>query len=61
MFNITTNAEAIIDLAVDYRISNVFSPVASTVAAGTLGSVYYLALDGPSSNKLQVVGLPTTA
>jgi hypothetical protein len=37
------------------------STLSSTVATGTLGQVYYLPLDGPSSNKITpVMGYPTT-
>lgn len=61
LFTMTVPTGSVVDLRLEYRLSNVFPGVQATVAAGTLGTVYYLALDGPSSNTLRPVGLPTTA
>lgn len=64
---VTTNLNegAIIDVCLDWTCGVVVSTVGTltqvSIVTGTVGNVYYLALDGPSSNKLQpVVGLPTT-
>jgi hypothetical protein len=61
MFQISVPAGAIVDLSVSLRLSNTQTPVQSTVGSAALGSVYYLALDGPGSNKLLPLGLPTTS
>lgn len=61
LFQVQVAAGSILDLDVDYRLSNIITPTFSTVTVATLGTVYYLALDGPGSNKIVPVGLPTTA
>ncbi len=62
LFAVQAVSGMIVDLAVDYTLASGLGPVAaSTVVSGTLGSVYYLALDGPSSNKLVPTTLPTTS
>ncbi len=58
---ITCPAGTIFDLVVDFTLGNVSGGVNITVVAGSVGTIYYLALDGPSSNKLVPLGLPTTA
>jgi hypothetical protein len=50
----------IIDLHVTACMPNDFVPESITVAAATVGSVYYLALDGPSTNNFIPVGLVST-
>jgi hypothetical protein len=52
IFNLYYPAGAIIDVHVDIRLGVVYEPLAITVATAVVGNVYYLALDGPSSNKL---------
>jgi len=61
LFEVILDKGCVIDLHVDYTLSNVISPVAQAVAVAVLGTVYYLALDGPISNLLVPVSLPTTA
>jgi hypothetical protein len=61
LFTLTVVAGTVIDLQVETRLSAQYPPTLSTVAAGVVGSVYYLSLDGPASNKLIPVVLPTTA
>jgi len=51
----------IIDLDLTFTLNCNFTGAANTIAVGMLGNTYYLALDGPASNKLIPVGLPTTA
>jgi hypothetical protein len=61
LFYVTAPAGAIIDVHATYTLVNALNNVAVTVATATpLGAVYYLALDGPSSNKIQPFGLPST-
>jgi len=64
LFNLfNAPAGCVIDLVVESAIGVSFSASAlsSTVATGTLGQIYYLALDGPSSNKvIPATGMPTT-
>jgi len=61
LMNITVPVGSILDLSVQYTNSNEFLGVGVSVASGVIGTVYYLALDGPVSNKLRPIGLPTTA
>jgi len=61
VFSLALPAGSIVDLLVDYRTSNVFPAQDATVIVGVLKTFYYLALDGPGSNKLPPLGLPTTA
>jgi len=54
---------AVLDLTIECSLPIAFasSTLSSTVATGILGQVYYLALDGPSSNTITpIVGYPTT-
>jgi len=61
LFYVTAPAGAIIDLHAAFTMVNSLNNLAVTVATATpLGAVYYLALDGPSSNKIQPFGLPST-
>jgi len=65
LFNIEGPDGCVIDVAVEYTIGVAQSSVSvlqqATVATAAVGSIYYLALDGPSSNKLTpAVGYPTT-
>jgi len=66
LFNITVPSGCVIDLTVDFTIGVTYSTAStlysSTVTTGTLGNIYYLALDGPSSNKLAPEpGMPSTS
>jgi len=61
LFDVLSAAGAVIDLMVDYRLCASLTSVQSTIAAGTLGTVYYLALDGPASNKIVPTSLPSTS
>jgi len=60
IFVIDVESGSIIDLAVSYTLSNSFSTDGIVVASAVVGQPYYLALDGPASNKIVPVGLPTT-
>lgn len=61
LFALTANAGSIILLDVEAQQSNVFAGPTATVATATLGAQYFLALDGPSSNKFVPLGLATTS
>ena len=61
LFGGTYKIGSIVDLDIEFTLSNVSEAGNITVAAATLGNIYYLALDGPSSNKIVPQGVPTTA
>jgi hypothetical protein len=61
IFAISCPAGSIIDVSLDFVMSNGFTQFGSlTVASGVLGVLYYLGLDGPTTNHFTVVGRPTT-
>jgi len=60
LFSIDCSIGSTVDLVVDFTLINLASPASISIAAGTLGGAFYLALDGAASNKLVPVGLPTT-
>jgi hypothetical protein len=61
LLSLATSVGSIVDFHVVYRLTNVFGGVQETVVSAVLGVVYYLALDGPSSNTYQPIGLLTTS
>jgi len=61
LFGGTFKVGSVVDFSVEFTLSNVSEAGNITVTTGTLGNVYYLALDGPSSNKFVPAGLPTTS
>jgi len=56
----TVSIGSVVDVTVESTLQDVALGVNISVATSVLGDLYYLALDGPSNNKLQPVGLPTT-
>jgi len=60
VFTLEADAGAIVDVHITGRLCNVFSSFGTAVASATLGTFYYLSLDGPASNKIVPIGLPTT-
>jgi len=60
LFGIMTSVGSIIDLTVEFTLGNQAGGYQPTIATGTLGGDYYLALDGSTSNKYVPIGLPTT-
>jgi hypothetical protein len=60
LFTITTSPGSIVDVHLSVRLSNVFPGSAVTVATAVVGTVYYLALDGPTTNRYVAIGVPTT-
>ena len=59
---IAAPAGAIIDMDIEYTLMNLNSGYsATTVATATVGRMYYMPLDGVSSNKIQAQGVTTTA
>jgi hypothetical protein len=60
MFELACSVGSIVDFTVSFRLSNIVGGTQNTVASAVNSGIYYLALDGPSSNKYVPVGLPTT-
>lgn len=61
LFSLNTQAVGcVVDLDITYTLSNSFIAGSSTVTTATLATPYYLALDGPGTNNLVPVALPTT-
>jgi hypothetical protein len=60
MFTISVPQSAVIDVQLAFTLSNNFTPQQTTITAGTLANPYYLALDGPTTNNMRPVDLPTT-
>jgi len=61
IFTISSPVGSVVDVTIQSRLSNIFEVANITIVTGTLGTVYYLALDGPATNKYLPQGLPTTA
>jgi hypothetical protein len=57
---LTADAGTVCYVDVECTLGNEFSLVTKGVASGTAGLIYYLALDGPTTNAWQPIGLPTT-
>jgi hypothetical protein len=60
VFLITCTVGSVVDVHVSFRTSGAIAAGTHSVTTATLGNIYYLALDGPSSNVYVPVGLPTT-
>jgi len=58
--NFSCGAGSIIKIDVSYTLTNAIIPSSNTVATGTVGTAYYLALDGPATNRYIPVNLSTT-
>lgn len=61
IFIVNSTAGCIMDVDLEFTLSATLLGTAITIATGTLGTIYYLALDGPSQNNLVPVGLVTTS
>lgn len=61
LFKITVQAGSIVDVQCSYRMCDTISPLSITVATAVVGAMYYLALDGPTSNKLASTSMPSTS
>ncbi len=62
LFSMISPAGSIVDVDISYVLNDIGSAgVATTVAVGSLGVMYWLALDGPTNNRLVPVSLFTTA
>jgi len=57
---INCSAGTIIYLDIESTFANTISNITKGIASGVAGNVYYLALDGPTTNNLVPLGLPTT-
>jgi len=60
IFTLVCTSGSVLDLYLDYTLANQFVSGTSTIATGTLGSIYYLPLDGASSHQYFPLHLPTT-
>ncbi len=61
LFSVTSSvAGAILDMDVEYTLPNEFSLTSITIAAGVLGTAYYLALDDATGGNIVPVNRPTT-
>jgi hypothetical protein len=61
LFYVTCPAYSVIRLDVAFTLPNGQTATTQSISAGTVGQVYYLALDGPSTNKFVPVGNSTTS
>jgi len=61
IFLLSISAGAIVHFDVEYTLSNQITAGNMTIVSGVLGQIYYLALDGPTTNIVRPIGLPTTA
>jgi hypothetical protein len=59
LFIITQNNPTIVDIQLEYILADE-NVTSLTIATGTLGDTYYLALDGPTTNVFTPVSLTTT-
>jgi hypothetical protein len=60
IFTMTCNTGTIVDVSAMFTLANQFTSGTQTIATGTLGSIYYLPLDGASSHEYFPLHLPTT-
>lgn len=60
LFVISCAPGSIVEMDVTFTLSNSFVTSDTTIATGTLASVYYLPLDGPTSHTVTPLGLPFT-
>jgi len=51
---------SILDVDLSFTLCNQVAPANSSIATGTLGSIYYLFLDGSTTHQIQPYGLPFT-
>jgi hypothetical protein len=60
LFSLQAAVGSIVDFEVDYTLPNIANNVTIAVATAVVGLASYLPLDGPATNKLSAIGLPTT-
>jgi len=60
LFGLQTAVGSIVDVTIDFTLGNQAGGYMQIVSTANLAGDYYLALDGPASNKLVPLGLPTT-
>jgi len=61
IFGITCPSGSLVDVSLSWTMTNNLAGQDLGVVAGVLKTTYYLPLDGPGSNQLVAVGVPTTA
>ena len=57
---ISCSPGSIVEMDVEFTLSNTFVTSDATIATGTLASVYYLPLDGATAHTITPLGLPFT-
>jgi hypothetical protein len=60
LFQIFSNVPIIVDVDITGSFTSAETGIATTVSTGTLGTYYWLALDGPTNHLLVPVGVLTT-
>lgn len=60
IFTLTCSVGTLMDFEAEFTLANQFTSGTQTIATGTLGSLYYLPIDGASSHQYFPVHLPTT-
>jgi len=60
LFLISATVGSVVDVAVELTLPAALTGFSSSVTTGVLGAIYYLALDGSSTNVYPPVALPTT-
>lgn len=59
VFSLTAPTGSVLDLHATWQLVNTFPTSSISVSAATLGNIFYPALDGPASNHVLPVELPT--
>jgi len=60
LFTCVVPQGAVVDVSIEMTLSNSYTPQQVVIGTGLNGNPYYLALDGPTTNNLRPIDLPTT-
>ncbi len=60
VFSISASAGSVVDVDLSFRLSNQFTASTIPIATGTLGTIYYMCLDGNTTHNFAPIGLPFT-
>jgi hypothetical protein len=60
LFALTCSIGSVIQVDVEFTLSNALTGATAAIATGSQGSPYFMYLDGPSTHVLLPVGVPTT-
>jgi len=61
LFSVVCPVNSIVDIVLDAILGDTLTATSIATATDVVGTLYYLALDGPAANVLRPVGLPTTS